>query len=117
MFFTEAFAQTAAAPASPFGGGLDMIILFVPLILIMYLFVIRPQRSQMKKREEILKNIRRGDMIVTGGIVAKVTKAVDDSPEIEAEIGEGIKIKVVRAMVSEVRVKTDQLKEQAANKA
>ena len=56
-------------------------------------------------------------VIVTGGIVAKVTKIVDDSPELEAEIADGIKIKVVRALVTEVRSKTEVLKEQAANKA
>ncbi len=114
--FTEAFAQTATGPASALGGGMDMILLFVPLILIMYLFVIRPQRTQMKKRAEILKNIRRGDQIVTGGIVAKVTKVIDDN-ELEVEIAEGVKIRVVRALISEVRAKTEQLKEQAANKA
>ncbi len=116
MLFTQAYAQTATPPASPLGGGLDMILLFVPLILIMYLFVIRPQRTQMKKREEILKNIRRGDQIVTGGLVAKVLKIVDDN-EIEAEIADGIKVRVVRSSITEVRAKTELLKEQAANKA
>lgn len=117
MLFTEAFAQSAAPAASPTGGVMDMILLFVPLIVIMYFFVIRPQRQQMKKREELLKGIRRGDVIVAGGIVAKVTKVTDDSPELEAEIAEGVKIKIVRALVSEVRSKTEALKEQAANKA
>lgn len=116
MFFTQAYAQAATGPALGLGSGMDMILLFVPLIVIMYLFVIRPQRTQMKKREEILKTIRRGDQIVTGGIVAKVTKVIDDN-ELEAEIAEGIKVRVVRALVSEVRVKTEVLKEQAANKA
>jgi preprotein translocase subunit YajC len=77
----------------------------------MYFLIIRPQRANMKRREELLKNIRRGDQIVTGGgIVGKVTKVVDDS-ELEVEIADGVKIRVVRSGVSEVRVKGEPVKE------
>ncbi|WP_018239659.1 preprotein translocase subunit YajC [Ensifer sp. BR816] len=111
MFITEAFAQTAAPAA---GGGADILMSILPFILIfvvMYFLIIRPQRAQMKRREELLKNIRRGDQVVTGGgIVGKVTKVVDDS-ELEVEIAEGIKVRVVRSGVSEVRVKGEPVKE------
>ncbi|AWI56980.1 preprotein translocase subunit YajC [Sinorhizobium fredii] len=110
MFITEAFAQTAA----PATGGADILMSILPFILIfvvMYFLIIRPQRAQMKRREELLKNIRRGDQVVTGGgIVGKVTKVVDDS-ELEVEIAEGIKVRVVRSGVSEVRVKGEPVKE------
>jgi preprotein translocase subunit YajC len=117
MIFTEAFAQSAPAASSPMGGGLDIILLFVPMLVVFYFLIFRPQRQQLKKREEILKNIRRGDQIVLGGgIVGKVTKVIDDA-ELEAEIAEGVKVRVVRANVSEVRVKGEPVKEpQAANK-
>lgn len=110
MFITEAFAQTAA----PAAGGADILMSILPFILIfvvMYFLIIRPQRAQLKRREELLKNIRRGDQVVTGGgIVGKVTKVVDDS-ELEVEIAEGIKVRVVRSGVSEVRVKGEPVKE------
>ncbi|ACP25160.1 preprotein translocase [Sinorhizobium fredii NGR234] len=110
MFITEAFAQTAA----PAAGGADILMSILPFILIfvvMYFLIIRPQRAQMKRREELLKNIRRGDQVVTGGgIVGKVTKVVDDT-ELEVEIAEGIKVRVVRSGVSEVRVKGEPVKE------
>jgi preprotein translocase subunit YajC len=117
MFFTEAFAQTAPAASSPLGGGLDIVLLFVPMLVVFYFLIFRPQRQQVKKREEILKNIRRGDQIVLGGgIVGKVTKVVDDN-ELEAEIADGVRVRVVRANISEVRVKSEPVKEpQAANK-
>jgi preprotein translocase subunit YajC len=117
MIFTEAFAQSAPAASSPMGGGLDIILLFVPMLVVFYFLIFRPQRQQVKKREEILKNIRRGDQIVLGGgIVGKVTKVIDDA-ELEAEIAEGVKVRVVRANISEVRVKSEPVKEpQAANK-
>ncbi|OOG75624.1 hypothetical protein BLJAPNOD_03017 [Ensifer sp. M14] len=110
MFITEAFAQTAAAPST---GGADILMSILPFLLIfvvMYFLIIRPQRAQMKRREELLKNIRRGDQVVTGGgIVGKVTKVVDD--ELEVEIAEGVKIRVIRGGVSEVRVKGEPVKE------
>ncbi|SDA54001.1 preprotein translocase subunit YajC [Sinorhizobium sp. NFACC03] len=111
MFITEAFAQTAGAPST---GGADILMSILPFLLIfvvMYFLIIRPQRAQMKRREELLKNIRRGDQVVTGGgIVGKVTKVVDDN-ELEVEIAEGVKIRVVRGGVSEVRVKGEPVKE------
>ncbi|MBL0374879.1 preprotein translocase subunit YajC [Rhizobium sp. KVB221] len=117
MFFTEAFAQSAAPSSSSLGSGFDIIILFVPMLVVFYFLIFRPQRQQVKKREEILKNIRRGDQIVLGGgMIAKVTKVVDDN-ELEAEISDGVKVRVARSMIAEVRVKSEPVKEPtAANK-
>jgi preprotein translocase subunit YajC len=116
MFITNAYAQsTTDSVAGAFGGsGFEMIILFVPLMVVWYFLLIRPQRAQAKKRDEILKNIRRGDQVVTGGgIVGKVTKVVDDK-EVEVEIAEGVRIRVVRSAISEVRVKGEPVKADAA---
>ncbi|WP_337181385.1 preprotein translocase subunit YajC [Shinella sp.] len=112
MFITEAFAQTAAPGAA--GGGADILMSILPFLLIfvvMYFLIIRPQRASMKRRTELLKNIRRGDQVVTGGgIVGKVTKVVDDN-ELEVEVAEGVKVRVVRSGISEVRVKGEPVKE------
>ena len=112
MFITEAFAQTAAPGGAT--GGADILMSILPFLLIfvvMYFLIIRPQRAAMKRREELLKNIRRGDQVVTGGgIVGKVTKVVDDS-ELEVEVAEGVKLRVVRSGISEVRVKGEPVKE------
>jgi preprotein translocase subunit YajC len=106
MFVTPAYAQTA-------GGSSDIIIGLLPFVLIfviMYFLIIRPQRQQMKHREAMLAAIRRNDTIVTGGgIVGKVTKVVDDT-ELEVEITKDIKIRVVRSMVADVRVKGEPVK-------
>ncbi|MFC3072681.1 preprotein translocase subunit YajC [Shinella pollutisoli] len=111
MFITEAFAQTAAPGGA--AGGADILMSILPFLLIfvvMYFLIIRPQRAAMKRREELLKNIRRGDQVVVSGIVGKVTKVVDDS-ELEVEIAEGTRVRVVRGGVSEVRVKGEPVKE------
>ncbi len=103
MFVTPAFADTTGAAAGP-----DMLMSILPFVLIfviMYFLIIRPQRAQMKKRQEMLGALRRGDTVVTGGgVIGKVLKVVDDN-EVEVEIAEGVRVRVLRSTLSEVRVK------------
>lgn len=91
-------------------GGSDLLMSVLPFILIfviMYFLILRPQRKQMKEREAMLSNIRRNDTVVTGGgIVGKVTKVIDDM-ELEIEIAKDTKIRTVRSLVADVRVKGD----------
>ena len=106
MFITEALAQTGAVPTA---GGADVIMSILPFILIfviMYFLIIRPQRQQMKKREEMLNALRRNDTAVLGvGIVGKVTKVTDGQQEVEVEIANGVKVTAVRSLIADVRVK------------
>ncbi|WP_176084050.1 preprotein translocase subunit YajC [Martelella sp. HB161492] len=115
MFFTQAFAQSAGGSAAGgLGGMTEMIFLFVPLMAIWYFLLIRPQRRQAKKRDETLKAIRRGDTVVAGGgLVGKVTKVVDDT-ELEIEIAEGVRVRILRTYIAEVRVKGEPVKTEAA---
>ena len=107
---TPALAQTAA----PAGGGGDIILQLVPFILIfviMWFLIIRPQQRRVREHQEMVKNVRRGDTVVTtGGIVGKVTKAAEDAPELEVEIADGVRVRLVRAMISEVRAKGEPVK-------
>jgi preprotein translocase subunit YajC len=114
MFFTQAFAQDGAAAGGAFGSGLEMLVLFAPLLLIWYVLLIRPQRQQLKKRTETLASIRRGDQVVMGGgIIAKVSKVIDDN-ELEVELADGVKVRALRSYIAEVRVKGEPVKTDAA---
>ncbi|MBA3041699.1 MAG: preprotein translocase subunit YajC [Alphaproteobacteria bacterium] len=114
MFFTQAFAQDGAAAGGAFGSGLEMLFLFAPLMLIWYFLLIRPQRQQLKKRTETLASIRRGDQVVMGGgIIAKVSKVIDDN-ELEVELADGVKVRALRSYIAEVRVKGEPVKTDAA---
>ena len=87
---------------------------FVLIFVIMYFLIIRPQRTQMKKRGEMLAAIRRGDTVVTGGgFVGKVTKVVDDN-ELEVDLGNGLKVTAVRSTIADVRVKGEPVANQNA---
>src|SRR5215510_853738 len=109
MFISPAHAQGI-------GGGSDFFIQLVPILLmfvIFYLLLLRPQQQRAKAHREMVANLRRGDWVVTsGGIVGKVTKVRDDS-EIEVEIAENTRVRVIRSTVAEVRVKGEPAKETA----
>lgn len=81
--------------------------LLIPTILIigiMYFLMIRPQQKRMREHREMIAAIARGDQIVTsGGVIGKVTKVEDN--ELQVEIAEGVRVKVLRGTVSEVRGK------------
>lgn len=109
MFITPAYAQAAA------GGSGNMLVSLLPFVLIfaiMYFLIIRPQRQRMKKHEEMISAVRRGDTIVTaGGIIGKVTKVLDDK-EVQVELAEGVRVRIVRSMVSDVRAKGEPAKDE-----
>jgi preprotein translocase subunit YajC len=109
MLISPAYAQGT-------GGSNDFIIQLVPILLmfvIFYFLLLRPQQQRAKAHREMVANLRRGDTVVTsGGIVGKVTKVRDDN-EIEVEIAENTRVRVIKGTVAEVRVKGETAKENA----
>lgn len=89
---------------------MDAIANFVPLILIfaiMYFLLIRPQQKKVKEHKAMVGAVRRGDQIVTqGGLIGKVTKVKEDN-ELEVEIADGVKVRVVQSTLADVRSKSE----------
>ena len=89
---------------------MDAIAQFVPLILIfaiMYFLLIRPQQKKVKQHQAMVGAVRRGDQVVTqGGLIGKVTKVKEDN-ELEVEIADGVKVRVVQSTLADVRIKTE----------
>jgi len=83
---------------------------FIPLILIfaiMYLLLIRPQQKKLKDHQAMVAALRRGDQVVTqGGLIGKVSKVKDDN-EIEVELADNVKVRVVKSTVAQVISKTE----------
>ncbi len=79
-------------------GGGSMITGIIPFILIFVLFyflILRPQQKQTRERNEMIKNLKRGDSVLTnGGIYGKITNINDDI--LSVEIAKGINIKMTR---------------------
>jgi preprotein translocase subunit YajC len=102
MFATPAFAQTAAGPM----GGADMISFLMPigLIVLFYFLILRPQQKRMKDHQAMINAVKRGDTVVlSGGIVGKVTRVED--AEAHVEIAPNVTVKVVKSTLSEVRTR------------
>ena len=115
MWITPAYAQAASGGGA---GGLEQYFQFFPfvaIIAIMYMLLIRPQQKRVKQHAEMVKNLRKGDSVVTsGGTVGRVTKLVDDE-QIEIEIAQNVRVRQMRSMVSEVRAKGEPAGSDAAN--
>jgi preprotein translocase subunit YajC len=108
---TPAFAQGLGS-GSPVDMILQNLLPLAAIFVIMYLLILRPQQKRAKQHQELVKNVRRGDVVITsGGTVGKVTKVVDDD-QIEIEIADGVRVRQVRSMVADVRSKTEPVKDE-----
>ena len=110
MFITPAFAQTAGGAAGA-GSLVSSLVPFVLIFGIMWFLLIRPQQKKVKEHRAMVEALRRGDQVLTaGGIVGKVSKVKEDG-EVEVEIAEGVRVRVVKQTISAVVSKTEPVKE------
>lgn len=102
MFSSPAYAATGGGAA---GGAAGFFVQIFPLILIFVIFyflLIRPQQRRMKAHQNMVQDVKPRDVaITTGGLIGKVTKVEDN--EIELEIAAGVKVRVVKSMLSDIR--------------
>src|SRR5574344_252921 len=103
MFIANAFAQANEAGALSQGSLSGTLIQLGLIFAIFYLFLIRPQQKKFKQHENMLKAIKKGDNIVTGGgVYGKVIKAEENSSDVVVEIADGVNIVVNRGTIREV---------------
>src|SRR5579871_4317079 len=104
---TPAYAQSVGSTGPEL---LYQLLPFALIFVIMYFLILRPQQKRAKQHQEMVKNVRRGDILVTsGGLVGKVTKVVDDD---QIEIADGVRVRQVRSMVADVRAKSEPVKDE-----
>jgi preprotein translocase subunit YajC len=103
MFISPAYAQAAGGQ----GGGLTFLFPLILIFVVFYFLLIRPQQKRMKEHQNMVANLRRGDRIVTGGgVVGSVTKVIDDN-EVQVEIAEGVRVRVMKNTVQQVMNKSE----------
>ena len=108
MLISPAYAQA--------GGGADFsfLIMMVLLIMVFYFLLIRPQQRKMKQHKAMVGALKRGDKVVTqGGIYGTISKVVSDA-EVQVEIAEGVRVRVVKGTISEVLSKPEPATAKAA---
>ncbi len=105
MFIATAYAQNAPSAGSAFDPTF-----FLPLVLIFvvfYFLLIRPQQKKLKEHRAMVSALRRGDKVVTqGGLIGTIAKVVSDT-EVLLEVGEGVRVRMLRSAVSEVMNKPE----------
>lgn len=97
-----AHAQTTPAAADGFS---TVLVQFLPLVLIFgvfWLLLIRPQMKRQKEHQTKVSAIKKGDeILLASGIYGKVTDVLDEQ-KVMVEIASGVKVRVVKHMVSDV---------------
>ncbi len=90
------------------GGPMALIIQFAPFVLIIivfYFLMIRPQQQQMKRHQQMVQALKRGDSVtLSNGMIGKVTRVEND--EAMVEIAQGVNVRVVKTMISQVGSRT-----------
>jgi len=107
MLISPAYAQAAAGQPAGFADSLGAFLPLILIFVIFYFLLIRPQQRRMKEHKAMLEAVRRGDRVVTnGGLIGTVTKVASDT-ELQVEIAEGIRVRVMREMIANVLSKTE----------
>jgi len=90
---------------------------FALIFVIMYFLILRPQQKKVRDHSELVKNIRRGDTVVTRAAWSARSPKVVDDDQIEFEISDGVRVRQMRQMISGVRAKGEPAKEVAKDDA
>jgi preprotein translocase subunit YajC len=100
--------------SDPFGGILIPMLL---MVVIFYFLLIRPQSQRQKQHREMIDKVRRGDTVVTsGGFIGKVSRVPDNSDEIEVDLSDTFKVRVLKSTLLDVRSKGEPVKDATVSK-
>ncbi|MCB1515866.1 MAG: preprotein translocase subunit YajC [Hyphomicrobiaceae bacterium] len=111
-FITPAYAQGAASGGDVFT---SLIIPMMLMIAIFYFLIIRPQQTRAKQHRDLVDKVRRGDTVITaGGFVGRVTKVTEGADDIEVELAENWRVRVVKSTLMDVRSKGEPVKDTAS---
>ena len=111
MFIDSAYAQAAAGGAGA-PGMLGTLLPLIAIVPIFYFLVWAPQKKKMKEHKAMIAAVKRGDRVVAaGGIIGVISKVVDES-EVQIEVAEGVKMRVLRSSINDVLTRTEPAKAQ-----
>lgn len=100
LFFSTAYAANGGILANP------QVLQFAPMVLIFvvfYFLLIRPQQARQRKLKEEQNSLRRGDRIVTaGGVLGVVQATREGSDEVDVDIAQGVRVKILRSTITTI---------------
>ena len=110
-----AMADPAGGAGGP-GGMLGSPLFLIAMIAVMFYFLLwKPEQKKKQERERLLKNLSKGDEVMTaGGIYGKITALTDQNVTIE--IAPGVRVKISRQHVSNVSGLSDEKSDKSKDK-
>ena len=91
------------------GGPFSFLILLLPMILIFYLLILRPQKKQEANRKAMIAAIKKNDRILTsGGLFGVVTNLKDDEVTIKIDDSRDVKVRISRNFITAVVNRKDE---------
>ena len=110
IFTLAATATTATVPVSSGSSDLTRVLLqFLAIIVIFYLFFVRPQQKKANEQMKMLKSLKVGDEVLINGIIGKISKLINEA-EVLVEVSKGVEIKVLRSFISNVLIENEDVK-------
>ena len=102
LMFTSAFAEEAAAGTSKGGaaGIANLLMPFILIIVVFYFLMIRPQQKQKAKHEDFLKNLKKGDEVVTSGGIIGIIDSISENNVVTVQVDDNVKLKVLKGTIS-----------------
>ncbi|HZT18878.1 MAG TPA: preprotein translocase subunit YajC [Dongiaceae bacterium] len=111
MFIDSAYAQAASGSLGS-GSTIVQILPLIAIAAIFYFMMIRPQQKKMKDHRAMVAAVKRGDRVVTsGGIIGVISKVVDEA-EVQLEIAEGVRVRILRSSINDVLTRSEPAKAQ-----
>ena len=102
MFESIAYAAPAAAAAE--NSPLVAFVPFIPVLVIMYFFLIRPQQKRQAEVKKMVEELKKGDRVVTaGGIMGTITSIQNDYVVLKVGESETTKIEVLKNAITGLR--------------
>jgi preprotein translocase subunit YajC len=116
MVISPAYAQAGGLFGGDANNMIGTILPFVLIFVVFYFFLIRPQQQKQKQVKAMLDALRRGDRVVTGGGIIGTVAKVGPNDEVQVDIAEGTRVRVLRSSITTVLAKTEPVaaKEEAA---
>jgi preprotein translocase subunit YajC len=96
MWSTLAYAQAAASPKP---GLIENLFPFIFIFVIFYFFMIRPQQKRQGQHQEFLKNIKRGDAVLTTGGLLGTIEGVTDA-FVTLEVSDGVRVRILKTAIA-----------------
>jgi preprotein translocase subunit YajC len=101
MWWSDALAQAVSPSGKPYDPNMALLfqlLQFVPIFLILYLLLIRPQQQRQKQVGEMLKKLVKGDRVVTsGGIIGTVVGVQETTTTLK--IAEDVRVEVTKSAI------------------